>query len=336
MRLGSSDFRLKVDESRSRMLLELSLPRTNPDTVRRRRVAIVVPILNERDNIERLVAALDRVLVGIDAEILFVDDWSQDGSAEIVTRLARRRSDIRLIRRFGRRGLASAVIEGMLATTADVVAVMDGDLQHDEAILPAMIDAVARGESDVAIASRYRAGGSCGDWAQDRAAISRFATRLTHAVIGCAVSDPLSGFFAIRRDLAVSLVPRLSGGGFKILLDLLACAPQPLVVREFAYRFRSRTAGVSKLGGGVAIDFLRLLARQGARRLFARRGPAIAATALLVSMLAVAILARSESGHGVQWQTPAAALGIMGGAAVLVSAASRRMRRRTRPRTGLA
>lgn len=258
------------------MLLELKPPRAGHDVARGRTVAIVIPILDERDNIERLVAALDRVLIGRGAEIIFVDDWSQDGSAEVVTRIARQRDDVRLIRRFGRRGLASAVIEGMLATTADIVAVIDGDLQHDEAILPDMIAAIAHGEIDVAIGSRYRAGGSCGDWAADRAAISRFATRLAHAVIGCAVSDPLSGFFAIRRDVAVSLVPRLSGGGFKILLDLLASAPEPLAVREFAYRFRSRTAGTSKLGSGVALDFLRLLVRQGARRLLSPRPAAIA------------------------------------------------------------
>ena len=258
------------------MLLELR-PLTAPQVLARARtVAIIVPILNERDNVEPLVAALDRVLGGFAAEILFVDDWSQDGSADVVTRLARARPDIRLIRRFGRRGLASAVIEGMLATTADIVAVMDGDLQHDEAILPEMIRTIARGEGDVAIASRYRAGGSCGEWAQDRALLSRVATRLAHGVIGHEVSDPLSGFFAMRRELAVTLVPRLSGGGFKILLEMLASVPASVVVREFPYRFRNRTAGESKLGGGVAFDFLRLLARQGARRLLGARPAPVA------------------------------------------------------------
>lgn len=276
------------------MLLELKPPQARQVTLRGHRVAIIVPILNERDNIERLVTALDRVLVGIDAEILFVDDWSRDGSADVVTRIAGERSDVRLIRRFGRRGLSSAVIEGMLATTADIVAVIDGDLQHDEALLPDMIGAIARGESDVAIASRYRPGGSCGDWAQDRAAISRFATRLARTVVGCAVSDPLSGFFAIRRDLAVSLVPRLSRGGFKILLDLLASAPAPLTVREFAYHFRCRTAGVSKLGSAVAFDFLRLLARQSARRLVSRRFAPIGIVAMLGVVLAVAAIVLAE------------------------------------------
>jgi dolichol-phosphate mannosyltransferase len=180
------------------MLLDLRPITVTRDATCASSVAIVVPILNEHDNIEPLVDALDRVLIGFDAEILFVDDWSRDGSADVVTRLARTRPDIRLIRRFGRHGLASAVIEGMLATTADIVLVIDGDRQHDEAIVPDMIRAVACGDAEVAIASRYRAGGSCGEWASDRALLSRIATRLAHAVIGRGVSDPLSGFFAVR------------------------------------------------------------------------------------------------------------------------------------------
>ncbi len=311
------------------MLLEMRPPVVKRAVDRTRAVAIVVPILNECDNIVRLVAALDPVLAGFDAEILFVDDWSQDGSADIVTRLARERSDIRLIRRFGRRGLASAVIEGMLATTAEIVVVMDGDLQHDEAIVPDMIRAILRGESDVAIASRYRPGGSCGEWSQDRAALSRIATRLAHAVIGCGVSDPLSGFFAIRRETAVALVPRLSGGGFKILLDLLASAPTPLSVREFPYRFRNRTAGTSKLGSGVAFDFVRLLLRQGARRLFAAPATmfgALGAIGLFLACALVAMSVRVLPTHGLRWQIVA----ILGGGIAwgwTIKASIRRTRR---------
>lgn len=258
-------------------------------------IAIIVPTLNERDNIAPLVAALDRAMAGRRAEIVFVDDWSTDGTPEAITELARRRADIRLLRRHGRRGLSSAVIEGMLSTSADIVAVIDADLQHDERILPDLVAAVAAGSADVAIGSRYSAGGSCGDWPASRELASRLATRMATAAVGRAVADPLSGFFALRRDLAVELVPRLRGRGYKILLDMLSSAPRPLDVVEVAYRFRSRVAGESKLSTGVVIDYCRLVAVRGlARALTPARllgALALVAAALLLARVTSSMLA---------------------------------------------
>lgn len=234
-------------------------------------IAVIIPTLNEQANILPLVAALDRVLGAARCELIFVDDWSQDGTPETVLALARARRDVRLIRRYGRRGLASAVIEGMLATSADIVAVIDADMQHDERILPQMIAAVASGVADVAVGSRYGEGGSCGDWAAGRARASRWATGLARLALRDDVADPLSGFFALRRALAVDLVPRLEGRGYKILLDMLSAAPAPLKVREFAYEFRCRTAGDSKLDATVALDYLRLVAKRGLARLVRMR-----------------------------------------------------------------
>ena len=235
------------------------------------KLAIIVPTLNERDNVAPLVRALDAVLPAAGVEIIFVDDWSSDGTAQAVTALARGRADIRLIRRHGRRGLASAVIEGMLATTAPIVAVIDADLQHDEAILPALVALVATGAADIAIGSRYHPDGSCTGWSARRAWTSRIATRLAHLALGERVADPLSGFFVLRQDIVANLAPGLSGRGFKILLDILGSSPAPLKVAELPYRFRTRSAGASKLGVAVTLDYFRLLASKGARRLLANR-----------------------------------------------------------------
>lgn len=228
-------------------------------------IAVIVPTLNERGNITALVAALDTALLGLAAEMVFVDDWSNDGTAEAIEAIARRRRDIRLVRRSNRRGLASAVVEGMLATVAPIVAVIDADLQHDPAILPALIAAVASGEADLAIGSRYDAGGSCGTWSHRRRRASKVATRLAYWSLAAPVSDPLSGFFAIRREIVTALAPTLSRKGFKILLDILASADR-LTVREIPYVFRTRTHGASKLSGGVVYAYARLLLRHGVRR----------------------------------------------------------------------
>ncbi len=227
-------------------------------------LAIIVPTFNEARNVVALVTALDAALVGIPHEVVFVDDWSTDGTPEIVADMARARADVRLIRRYARRGLSSAVVEGALATTAPVVAIIDGDLQHDETILPMLYAAVAVGEdgtvrADIAVGTRYAPGGSTGDWDAGRVRMSTLATRAARALTSIPVSDPMSGYFAMRTDTLVALVPRLSVLGFKILLDILMSAPAPLVVREVPYRFRTRIAGTSKLDTAVALDLVLLV-----------------------------------------------------------------------------
>jgi dolichol-phosphate mannosyltransferase len=228
----------------------------------------------------------------VNAEILFVDDWSPDGTANRLAEVARGRHDVRVIRRWNRRGLSSAVIEGMMATMAPVVAVIDGDGQHDEALLPRLFKLVHQGRADIAIGSRYCTAGSVGNWDERRAAGSRIATRLSQMVLSQPVGDPMSGFFAVRRDLVEQLLPRLSGRGFKILLDLLSSAEQPVRVLELPYRFRCREHGESKLGAGVLLDFLVMLADRSIRRylpprmaMFAAVGLAGVAVHLLVLQL---------------------------------------------------
>jgi len=225
-------------------------------------LCVIVPVLNERANIAELIDRVGNVLSGIEWEIMFVDDGSRDGTPELISQLAATDRRIRLIRRFNRRGLSSAVIEGMMASTAPVVAVIDGDLQHDETLLPRFYQSIVEDRNDVAVGTRYTAEGSIGEWDRKRAWISAFATRIAEAIARTPLSDPMSGFFAVRRETIVELAPRLSGIGYKILLDIMASAPRPLEVAEFPYTFRTRQHGESKLDNIVALQYLEMLAEK--------------------------------------------------------------------------
>lgn len=223
-------------------------------------VAVVVPTLNEAANVEKLITKLSIVLAGRGWEVVFVDDNSPDGTSNIVRRIGRTSRHVRVVQRVGRRGLSSAVIEGILATAAPVVAVMDGDLQHSEDALPRLIAAIEEGDAEIAVGTRYVDGGGTGDWDKGRVAMSRLATRAGQIALGTDVSDPMSGFFAIRRDAFERALPRLSAIGFKILLDILASSPTPLKVAEVPYTFRTREAGESKIGVRVIAEYAELIA----------------------------------------------------------------------------
>ena len=220
-------------------------------------LAVVVPTFNERENIAALIAALDAALAGHRWEAIFVDDDSPDGTAEAARALALIDPRVRVIQRIARRGLASACVEGMCATAAPVVAIVDGDLQHDERLLPKMLDLLERDPAlDLVIGSRFCAGGGTGEWDGDRVGKSALAARVSRRFLTAELSDPMSGFFAIRTPIARALAPRLSGIGFKILIDLLTASPRPLRFVELPYTFRTRMAGESKLDHVVALEYL--------------------------------------------------------------------------------
>ena len=218
-------------------------------------LALIIPTLNEHDNVRPLLAALRGTLAGLSWEAIFVDDGSTDGTAELIAEIGREDRSVRLIRRHRRRGLASALVDGALATAAPIVAVIDADRQHDEAILPALYRAVASGEAEVAVGTRYVDGGSMGGLSAARTRISQLATRAAAIVTRASLSDPMSGFFVIRQSCLLKALPRLSTTGFKLLLDILVSSPQPLRVVELPYHFRCRTAGESKLDSLVALQF---------------------------------------------------------------------------------
>jgi dolichol-phosphate mannosyltransferase len=264
-------------------------------------LTVVVPCYNERPNVAPLVAALDAALTGIAWEVVFVDDDSPDGTAAEARRLGRLDNRVRCIRRIGRRGLSSAVVEGALASSALFVAVMDGDLQHDETRLPVMLEALRSGQYDLAVASRHVAGGDAAGLASRwRHMLSDAGTSLAQRFLPVKLSDPMSGFFMLPRALFEQLAPALTAQGFKILLDLVLSAEAPLRVIEVPAEFRKRLAGESKLDVLVLTQFAGLLVDKALGGLLPLRFVSFAAVGLLgvVVNLLVLIAGRDELGLG--------------------------------------
>jgi dolichol-phosphate mannosyltransferase len=222
-------------------------------------LTIVVPTFNERDNVPSLIGRIEAVLHDVHWEVIVVDDDSPDGTARAVRELAQSDARVRCIRRIGRRGLAGACAEGILASSAFAVAVIDADLQHDETLLPGMLAAIAEG-ADLVVGTRYTSGADAeGGLSGVRAWGSRFANGLARAVLGVRLSDPMSGFFMMRREVFEEVAPRLSSQGFKLLLDVVASARSPLKIVDAPYHFRPRRHGRSKLDSLVVVDYLGLL-----------------------------------------------------------------------------
>jgi len=223
-------------------------------------LTVVVPCFNERPNVAPLIERLDAALFGIAWEVVFVDDDSPDGTAAEVRRIAQTDPRVRCIRRIGRRGLASAVIEGALSSSARFVLVMDGDLQHDETKIPDLLAVLRTGHHDLAVGSRHLAGGDAAGLANSRRhALSDWGIKLAQLFLPVRLTDPLSGFFMLPRPLFEQLAPGLTGQGFKILLDLALTSPAPLRVIEIPYHFHARAAGESKLDALVLAQFVGLL-----------------------------------------------------------------------------
>src|SRR5271170_3345470 len=220
-------------------------------------VSVVVPTYQESANIPILFERIKRALGGAPWELIVVDDDSPDGTSNIAFALAAEDRRIRCPRRVNRSGLAGAVIEGWMSSSADFVAVIDGDLQHDESILPKMYEALARGSANLAIGTRVREEG--GSLSPARQALSDMGAWFFRRIAGAAVTDPMSGFFMVRREIVARLAPRLSPDGFKILVDVILSAGDGLKIVEVPYVFRKRNSGESKLTPLVGMDFLGLV-----------------------------------------------------------------------------
>jgi dolichol-phosphate mannosyltransferase len=222
-------------------------------------LSIVVPTFSEAENIAELYARISAVLGSESWEIIFVDDDSPDGTADLARRLSNQDQRVRCIQRIGRRGLATAVVEGALSSSAPFVAVMDADLQHDESLLPVMLNELRSRDLDIIVGSRYMAGGGTGEWSDRRKAISRLGGRLAKGLVPDNLNDPMSGFFAMRAEALRDAARQLSGYGYKILLDLFVSARRPLRFAEVPYTFKPRLHGESKLDSLVAWEYLMLL-----------------------------------------------------------------------------
>ena len=240
--------------------------RKSPEAWVAPQLAVIVPSYNERDNVALLYEKVTVALGAIPFEFIVVDDNSPDGTHDVVRDMARQHQNVRGIHRLGRRGLSSAVIEGILASAAPYFAVIDADLQHDERILPEMLEKAIAGDH-IVVGTRYDGQGSIGEGlSKAREAGSRFATKLSNVLTGETLSDPMSGFFLMRREVFDEVAPALSDDGFKILLDIIVSAGRfhalhgkQLRIGEVPYTFRPRHAGESKMSPIIVVQFLGLI-----------------------------------------------------------------------------
>ena len=230
-------------------------------------LSVIVPTFNERENISELIARLAACLGDRSWEVVFVDDDSPDGTADLVREYAAADNRVRCCSRIGRRGLSSACIEGMLATTAPYLAVIDADLQHDERLLPQMLDVLKQGDADIVVGSRYAPGGDIGDWNARRARMSRLAVRLSRVLVPADLTDPMSGFFMMRRSVLDGSVHKLSAIGFKILADVFASFPPPLRFKELPVQIRGSSGRREQAGFADGMGLHHAAARQIGRPL---------------------------------------------------------------------
>jgi dolichol-phosphate mannosyltransferase len=198
-------------------------------------------------------------LTDISWELIVVDDNSPDGTAELAYSLSAKDTRIRCIKRFGRRGLSSACIEGMLSASATYLAVIDADLQHDESLLPDMLTALKSGHTELVVASRYLINANNHALSRNRQILSRLGGVLARRVTHIKLTDPMSGFFMITRTLFHETAADLSGRGFKVLLDIVTASPRPVQLLELPFEIRVRKFGSSKLDTNVAYEYLLLL-----------------------------------------------------------------------------
>ena len=234
-------------------------------------ISLILPTYKERESLPILIPKIEETLAGVSHEVIVVDDDSPDRTWEVARELARRHPNVQVIRRVGRRGLSSAVIEGFLAAKGDVFVVMDADGQHDISLILKLAAAVGgknglpseapsgAKEGGIAMGSRYMEGGTTGDWKGFRAFISKLGGSLAIWLCRVKVTDPMSGFFAISRGTFEEVLPRLNPKGFKILLDLLVHVPADTAVKELPFSFGERLRGESKFSTHVRLQYLEFL-----------------------------------------------------------------------------
>ena len=220
-------------------------------------ISAIIPTYNEADNIGPLVERIHAAIGDRPYEILFVDDNSRDGTADTATSLVPK-YPVKVLIRKNKRGLATAILDGLLYSQGEYVCVMDADLQHPPEVLPSLFREMDNGR-DLVIASRYVPGGGCEGWKLSRRIISKGAITLAHVFLPDTrkYSDPLSGFFAFHRKVVEKA--QLNPLGYKILLEILLMGDHKSVA-EVPYTFVTRTRGESKLSAKTQKEYLKHLA----------------------------------------------------------------------------
>ncbi len=228
-------------------------------------LSIVIPTYNERENISKIVTRLKKTLKGINHEIIFVDDNSPDGTSDEIKSFINNKSGINLIHRIGRRGLSGAVIEGIYAAKAELVSVMDCDLQHDESKILDMLDLFSSNISlDIVIGSRFTESGEISEkaFSKIRELGSKITTLLIKKILNIKSTDPLSGFFMVKKETFLKSSDNLQTQGFKILADFLATSGKNIEIKEIGYKFKNRVVGESKMSFLTVLEFIGLVLSQ--------------------------------------------------------------------------
>lgn len=225
-------------------------------------LSVIVPTFNESGNVIPLYLEIKKHLGHSAFEVVFVDDNSSDGTIAQINELVEQHPNVRLIRRLDKRGLSSACIEGFASSNSKYLAVIDADLQHDPATLKLMLDKLKQDRLDIAVASRFTDGAHVEGLSHTREKISKFGNILSRIVTGANLSDPLSGYFMISKQVMDLVIDKLSGKGFKILLDIFStCRLNRIKLNfcELPITFRKRQYGESKLDSLVVLEFLVLI-----------------------------------------------------------------------------
>ncbi len=223
------------------------------------KLSVISPTYNEAENVDLLIAELEKVLQGTDYEILISDDNSPDFTWTRVEEIGRRNPRVLALRRTSNRGLGPSVVDGFSSASGEAVACIDADLQHDPTILPQMLKEIMNG-SDLVVATRYMPGGGTTNWGVIRRLGSRGCTKLAQWLLGVKLRDPMSGYFMMRREDFLKIRDRLNVRGFKILLEI-AAHMRPCRLSEVPYTFGPRAQGESKLSNKIVFAYLSQLWR---------------------------------------------------------------------------
>lgn len=223
-------------------------------------LSIIIPTYNESNNIIQILKQIEKYIPkSIKTEAIVVDDDSPDGTGRLVDDYLKNMKELanytlQIIHRKTKAGLSSAILNGIQQAKGETILVMDSDFSHPPQIIPKMIDALKKSHSDIIVASRYVSGGGIGDWSLKRKLLSKLGNKIAKKFLGIKINDPMSGFFAFKRNIIGEL--KFDVMGYKMLMEILV-KTKGVKVKEIPYIFSDRKEGSSKLDHHVIIDYLK-------------------------------------------------------------------------------